>query len=62
MVAMQCTRQELADTLRQSGFAEIVDEVLQVLPDPVDPEHAARILQGYGVTKDELISRMGGSP
>jgi len=59
---MQYTRQDVVDTLRKAGFAEVADETLRVLPDPVDLDHAAEILQSYGVTKDELISRMGGSP
>jgi len=32
------------------------------LPDPVDLDRAAQFLAPYGVTKDALISRMGGSP
>lgn len=33
-----------------------------MLPDPVEYNHAARFLAHYGITKDELISRRGGSP
>jgi hypothetical protein len=32
------------------------------LPEEVDHERAAQFLQRYGITKDVLISRMGGSP
>ena len=48
--------------LRRTGFGEVADEALRLLPDPVDLDRAVEILQLYGVTKDELISRMGGSP
>jgi len=36
--------------------------VTSALPDSVDLERAAQLLLPYGITKDELISRMGGSP
>ncbi|WP_302931576.1 hypothetical protein [Actinomadura sp. WMMA1423] len=37
-------------------------EAERVLPDPVEYERAAELLSRYGITKDELISRRGGSP
>jgi hypothetical protein len=48
--------------LRRVGLPELAEEALRVLPDPVDLDFAARVLQAYGITKDELIDRMGGSP
>jgi hypothetical protein len=59
---MQSSKQDVVDMLRRTGLAEIADEAMRVLPDPVDLDRAAGILESYGVTKDELISRMGGSP
>jgi hypothetical protein len=59
---MQCKRQDLVDTLRRAGFAEVAEEALRILPDPVDSEDAAEVLQAYGITQDEVISQMGGSP
>jgi hypothetical protein len=41
---------------------EEADEAARGLPDPVEIERAAEFLAPYGVTRDELISRMGGSP
>ena len=41
---------------------ELAEEAHRVLPDPVEYNHAARFLARYGLTKDELISRRGGSP
>jgi hypothetical protein len=32
------------------------------LPDPVELDRAAQFLAPYGITRDVLISRMGGSP
>ena len=48
--------------LRRTGLPELAEETLRVLPDPVDLDFAAKVLQSYGVTTDELIDRMGGSP
>jgi len=45
-----------------SGFADVADEVLERLPDPVDLDDLEGFLAPYGVTKDQVISRMGGSP
>jgi hypothetical protein len=59
---MQSSKQDVVDMLRRTGLADIADEAMRVLPDPVDLDHAAGILESYGVTMDELISRMGGSP
>jgi hypothetical protein len=59
---MQCARQDVVDVLRRTGLPELAEEALRVLPDPVDLEFAAEVLQSYGVTTDELIDRMGGSP
>jgi hypothetical protein len=54
--------QQFARTLRNTGFADEAEEALRVLPDPVSSEEIAAFLTPYGITLDELISRMGGSP
>jgi len=59
---MQVTRQHVIDILRTARLLELAEEAHRVLPDPVGYNHAARFLFQYGITKDELISRMGGSP
>ena len=38
------------------------EEASRLLPDPVEYNQAERFLAQYGITKDELISRRGGSP
>jgi hypothetical protein len=48
--------------LRRTGLPELAEEALRVLPDPVDLDFVAEVLQRYGVTMDDLIDRMGGSP
>jgi hypothetical protein len=59
---MQSARQDVVDMLRRTGLPELAEEALRVLPDPVDLDFAAEVLQSYGVTMDDLIDRMGGSP
>jgi len=59
---MQVARQHVVDVLRTAGLPQVADEAGRSLPDPVDIERAAQFLQRYGITKDVLISRMGGSP
>ncbi len=59
---MQVTRQGVVDMLRIVGLLELAEEAHRVLPDPVEYHHAERFLARYSITKDELISLMGGSP
>ncbi len=59
---VQRAKADLIDMLRQTGFERAAEEAERLLPDPADIDEAARILMPYGVTHDELISRMGGSP
>ena len=58
LVARQCVVQ----ILRIAALPELAEEANRMLPDPVEYNHAARFLAQYGITKDELISRVGGSP
>lgn len=48
--------------LRRQGFPELADMALRELPDPVNVDQIEVWGLRYGVTKDDLISRMGGSP
>jgi hypothetical protein len=56
----QYSRQHLAATLRTTGFRQVAEEALQVLPDPVDGDQIAAFLAPYGITLDEIVDRMGG--
>ena len=59
---MQVTREHVVGILRTAALPELAEEAYRVLPDPVEYNRAERFLAEYGVTKDDLISRMGGSP
>ena len=62
MVAMQIRKQDLVDTLRSAGFSQVADEAMRVLPDPVDREQLLEWLERQGISRDQIISWMGGSP
>jgi hypothetical protein len=58
----QLSRQHVIDVLNRLGYTELAEEASRVLPDPVDAEQLSMLANQYGVSRDELISRMGGSP
>jgi hypothetical protein len=61
-VAVQLTRQHVADVLRTAGLPEMAEEAVRDLPDPVDSEQVAAWAVPYGVNMGDLVSRVGGSP
>jgi hypothetical protein len=56
------SKQYIVDRLRCLGFPGLVDKALRELPDPVDTDQLWNWGMRYGLTRDELISHMGGSP
>jgi hypothetical protein len=59
---MNITRQALVEMLRRAGLPELAKEAQEALPDPVECTRVENFLARFGITKDELISRVGGSP
>jgi hypothetical protein len=59
---MALDRQEIVDLLRHLGYAQAADEAAQTLPDSVSADQAREFADRYNISRDELISRMGGSP
>ena len=52
-----------AEVLRRAGYSdEFIDEVLSQLPDPIDLQRDQVILLRYGLSRERLMERMGGSP
>jgi hypothetical protein len=62
LLTAQVTRQQIVEVLRTAGLPEAADEAYRSLPEQLDLERAAEFLGRCGITKDALISRMGGSP
>ena len=52
----------MVDELNQLVGKELADEASRDLPDPVDSNRLANWCLQHGLSQDELISRMGGSP
>jgi hypothetical protein len=52
----------VVDLLRKAGMLEEAARAASSLPDPVDLDQASQFLAPYGITKDFLVSRLGGSP
>jgi hypothetical protein len=59
---MQLARQHVVDLLSRTGFHEAAEDASRKLPDPVELDEVLRLLMPYGITTDDLISEMGGSP
>ena len=59
---MQYSRHEVVAMLRKAGFPETADEAMAELPDPVDLQRVAEWAMRRGITRDILISQLGGSP
>ncbi len=62
MEPQQFVKQEVINVLRKTGYPAAAEDALHVLSDPVDIDTLQRFVAPYGITQDELISRMGGSP
>ena len=62
VVHMAYSRQWVVDTLRRLGYRQEADEALRVLPEEVDLEQLEDFGDRYGISRDELVNRMGGSP
>jgi hypothetical protein len=62
MIAMEYSRQHVVDVLRSAGWSDLADEASRVLPDPIDIDRLVAWCTQHGVSKDDVISRFGGSP
>ena len=57
---MQIPKDQILDLLRQQGKDDKVGEADQQLPDQVDPEKDAGLLQKFGIDPGDLLSKFGG--
>jgi hypothetical protein len=63
VIAMQqYSRQHVVDVLHTLQRPDLADEASRDLPDPVDVDRLAAWMMQYGLSRDEMVSRMGGSP
>jgi hypothetical protein len=62
VVVVEYSRKTVVKVLRRTGYAGLAEEAMRVLPDPVDLDELERWSGLHGITVDQLINRMGGSP
>ena len=54
---------DILQVLRRLAYrVDMIAEIDARLPDTIELDEAAALLQQYGMTRDALISRLGGSP
>jgi hypothetical protein len=58
----QYSLQHVIDLLNRLGHTQLAEEAPRVLPDPADINQISTWLLKNGLSYDELISQMGGSP
>jgi hypothetical protein len=59
---MAYDRQWIVDQLRHIGYQREADDAEQTLPKQVPAEELLAFADRHGISRDELINRMGGSP
>ena len=57
---MQIPKEQILDLLRRQGKDDQVGEADQQLPDKVDTDRDAGLLQKFGVDPGDLLSKLGG--
>jgi hypothetical protein len=62
VVRMPYSRQWVVDTLRHIGYPQAADDAARELPETLELHELQEFGARYGISRDELVSRMGGSP
>ena len=55
-------KQAVIDELRRLGYREAADAAVRELPDQVTQKELEEFGDRQGISVDELVNRMGGSP
>ncbi|MGC2168145.1 MAG: hypothetical protein WA580_03490 [Acidimicrobiales bacterium] len=59
---MQYAKEEVIQQLQKAGFREAADQATAELPDSIDIQSLQEWAMQRGITRDVLVSAMGGSP
>ena len=59
---MSQDKQWFVATLRRLGYTEAAEAAARELPDPVLMEELRTFADRYSISRDEVMSQMGGSP
>jgi hypothetical protein len=62
VIAVQYSRQHVVDVLHTLKRPDLADEASRDLPDPVDIDRLTAWMTQRGLSRDEIVSQMGGSP
>jgi hypothetical protein len=57
---MEIPKAQILDLLRQQGADDQVDQAQQELPEKVDTDRDAGLLEKFGLSPQDLIGRLGG--
>jgi hypothetical protein len=57
---MEIPKQQILDFLREQGKDDQVGEADQQLPDQVDPQQHAGLLEKFGINPADLLGKFGG--
>jgi hypothetical protein len=60
-MATSVSRQWVVDYLRRLGYSKEADEAAQVLPDPVEMAQVIEFGGQHGISRGELVDKMGGT-
>ena len=55
-------REQALDAMRRVGLEEYVEEAAGKLPDPIDLDRDQELLASYGLTRTQVLDRLGSSP
>lgn len=58
---MTYSRRQVIDTLRRAGFTDAAAGAETELPDEMDVDTLQTWAEKHGITKDAIVSQMGGS-
>lgn len=58
---MEIPKEQILDMLRQRGDNDKAEQAKGELPDKVDPERDAGLLEKFGLQPQDVLSKLGGS-
>jgi hypothetical protein len=57
---MEIPKDKILDLVREHGESDQLDQADQELPDKVDPERDAGLLEKFGLQPQDVLSKLGG--
>jgi hypothetical protein len=57
---MEIPKDKILDLVREHGKSDQLDQADQELPDKVDPERDAGLLEKFGLQPQDVLSELGG--